>query len=121
MSTLTIPQEDLVALAEFFAVDPTAAPSGGRWLTAAEIELLNAVIAQRSATHAAVADLQALCDERGRSADRAIRERNILAARCYEQSEIIRLMSERSIPKQAPVETHPIHTAIATMQRGGLR
>lgn len=49
------------------------------------------------------------------------RERSILATRCYEQARCIEKMLARREPEAAATEPHPIVTAVAAMQRGGLR
>jgi len=51
------------------------------------------------------------------------RERSILATRCAEQAQALARLLTKYEPNgiTPPAEPHPIHTAIATMQRGGLR
>lgn len=52
----------------------------------------------------------------------ARRERDLLATRCAEQAHTIAALLAKYEPaRAAQVEPHPIHTAVAAMQRGGLR
>lgn len=91
-------------------------------MTPADAELVADVIRQRDLYHIMALSLEASRDAANARAERAERDRSILAIRCAEQAkELARLLTKHEPPGVWPAEDHPIHAAIATMQRGGLR
>lgn len=92
-------------------------------MTPADAELVADVIRQRDLYQIMALSLEASRDAANARAERAERDRSILAVRCAEQAkELARLLTKYEPHGVVwPAEDHPIHTAIATMQRGGLR
>lgn len=91
-------------------------------MTQADTELLADVISQRDLYQIMALSHATALDAANKRVERAEHNASILAVRCYEQAkELARLLTKYEPNGVTPAEPHPIHTAIATMQRGGLR
>lgn len=86
-----------------------------------DAELIAELTRQRDLYHIMALSLDASRDAANARAERAERDRSILAVRCAEQAkELARLLTKYE-PSGVTASDHPIHAAIATMQRGGVR